>query len=173
MNRYKTLFWTMLCIVTITSLPAIAFAKGENVRPNILIIVTDDQGYGDLSAFDHHASDIQTPNMDRIAEAGVLCGQAYVSAPVCSPSRAGWITGRYQQRWDPRAGWGPGVPENYKTLPEYLKQAGYVTGKVGKSDFGKGYYKTESRSFPVNHGYDEFLGFTGHGHDFFLMDEAT
>jgi len=68
----------------------------KNERPNILIIVTDDQGYADLSAFPHHAPDIQTPNMDRIAQDGTLCTQAYVSAPVCSPSRAGWNSGQYQ-----------------------------------------------------------------------------
>ena len=58
-------------------------------KPNILIIVTDDQGYGDLTAFSHHAPDVQTPNMDRLAARGVLFSQAYVTAPVCSPSRAG------------------------------------------------------------------------------------
>ena len=65
-------------------------------KPNILIIVTEDQGYGDLTAFSHHAPDVQTPNMDRLAERGVLFSQAYVTAPVCSPSRAGWNTGRHQ-----------------------------------------------------------------------------
>ena len=149
------------------------YAKADSSCPNILVIVTDDQGYGDLSAFAHHASDIHTPNMDRLATEGILCSQAYVSAPVCSPSRAGWITGRYQQRWDPKASWGPGVPDAYKTLPEYLKRVGYVTGKIGKSDFGEGYYQVGSRSFPTNHGYDDFLGFTGHGHDYFLLNEAV
>ena len=59
-------------------------------QPNILIIVTDDQGYADLSAYDHSADGIETPGMDRIAEDGVLFTQGYVTAPVCSPSRAGW-----------------------------------------------------------------------------------
>ena len=72
-------------------------------KPNFLIIVTDDQGYGDLTAFKHHAPDVRTPNMDRLAERGVLFSQAYVTAPVCSPSRAGWNTGRHQVRWDPKS----------------------------------------------------------------------
>ncbi len=83
-------------------------------QPNILIIVTDDQGYADLSAYDHSAGDIETPGMDRIAEDGTLFTQAYVTAPVCSPSRAGWNTGCYQQRWNPEAGWNPGLPEDVK-----------------------------------------------------------
>ena len=104
-------------------------AMGVKVRrPNIVVIITDDQGYADLSAYSHHAGDIETPNMDRIADGGVLFTQGYVSAPVCSPSRAGWNTGRYQQRWDANASWNPGVPVGVKTLAEYLKGAGYAKG---------------------------------------------
>ncbi len=138
-------------------------------KPNVLIIVTDDQGYADLSAFAHSASDISTPNMDRIAQDGVLFTQAYVTAPVCSPSRAGWNTGRYQQRWDPKPGWSPGLPNNVTTIAEFFKQAGYVTGKVGKNDYGDGQQKQDVREYPLNHGYDEFLGFSSHAHDFFLL----
>ena len=140
-------------------------------RPNIVIIVTDDQGYADLSAYDHSANDIETPNMDRIAENGVLFTQAYVTAPVCSPSRAGWNTGRYQQRWDANAGWAPGLPEDIPTLAECLQAAGYVTGKVGKNDFGTGYHSLEPHEYPLNHGFDEFLGFSSHAHDYFLLSE--
>lgn len=140
-------------------------------RPNILIIVTDDQGYADLSAYDHSAEDIKTPGMDRIAEDGILFTQAYVTAPVCSPSRAGWNTGRYQQRWDARAGWSPGLPEDVDTIAEYLRAAGYVTGKVGKNDYGTGYHSLDPREYPLNHGFDEFLGFSSHAHDYFLLSQ--
>ena len=146
-------------------------ADAKVKRPNIVVIITDDQGYADLSAYAHHASDIRTPNMDRLAEGGVLFGQGYVSAPVCSPSRAGWNTGRYQQRWDANASWNPGLPGGVKTLAEYLKGAGYATGKVGKSDYGKGYHSMTTREYPLNHGFDEFLGFSSHAHDFFLLSE--
>ncbi len=140
-------------------------------RPNIVVIVTDDQGYADLSAYSHSAPHISTPNMDRIAAKGVRFTRAYVTAPVCSPSRAGWNTGRYQQRWDPEPGWSPGLPTDGKTIAEYFKGAGYATGKVGKNDFGRGYHKQDVREYPLNHGYDEFLGFSSHGHDYFLLSE--
>ncbi|HUQ90774.1 MAG TPA: sulfatase-like hydrolase/transferase [Bryobacteraceae bacterium] len=141
------------------------------VRPNILVIVTDDQGYGDVSAYSHSAADISTPNMDRIGKKGVMFTRGYVTAPVCSPSRAGWNTGRYQQRWDPEAGWTPGLPKDVRTIAEYLKSAGYATGKVGKNDFGRGYHRQDGREFPLNHGFDEFLGFSSHAHDSFLLSE--
>ncbi len=141
--------------------------------PNLLIIITDDQGYGDVSAYAHHARDISTPNIDRLASGGVKFTQAYVTAPVCSPSRAGWNTGMYQNRWDPRGGWNPGLPGNVKTLAEYLKAAGYVTGKTGKSDFGSDYHRQEVREYPLNHGFDEFLGFSSHAHDYFLLSEEV
>lgn len=145
--------------------------KQSTDRPNILIIITDDQGYADLSAYSHRASDISTPNMDRIAEDGILFTQGYVTAPVCSPSRAGWNTGKYQQRWNAKAGWNPGLPENVETLAEHLRSAGYITGKVGKNDYGTGYHSLEPREYPLNHGFDEFFGFSSHAHDYFLLSE--
>ena len=137
-------------------------------RPNILIIITDDQGYADLSAFHHSAKDIETPNMDRLAEQGTLFSRAYTTAPVCSPSRAGLFTGRYQQRW---GGWKfrTGLPEDEKTISEYFKEAGYNTAMIGKSDWGANYHKHNVREYPLNHGYDYFLGFSSHAHDYFLM----
>jgi arylsulfatase A-like enzyme len=140
-------------------------------RPNLLVIVTDDQGYADLSAYSHSAADIATPNMDQIAANGALFTRAYVTAPVCSPSRAGWNTGRYQQRWDADAGWRPGLPDGVKTIAEYFTSAGYATGKVGKNDYGRGYHSQDVREYPLNHGYDEFLGFSSHAHDYFLLSE--
>ena len=100
-------------------------------KPNILVIVTDDQGYADLGAYSHHAPDISTPNMDRIARDGVRFTQGYVSAPVCSPSRAGWNSGCYQERWG-NWQWKSDFPADRTTIAEYLREAGYVTGKVGE-----------------------------------------
>ena len=145
----------------------------EDKQPNILLIVTDDQGYADLSAYDHVSLNCHTPNMDRIAENGVLFDNCYVSGPVCSPSRAAIHTGLYQERWNPNMGWRPGLPENVKTLAEILKENGYVTGRIGKSDYGDNYHNPEAREFPTNHGFDYFLGFSAHAHDFFLLDEET
>lgn len=143
----------------------------ERARPNVVIIVTDDQGYADLGAYGHAAADVSTPNMNRIAGKGLAFTQAYVAAPVCSPSRAGWNTGRYPQRWDPAAGWRPGLPEGVRTIAEYFKSAGYATGKVGKNDFGLGYHAQDTREYPLNHGYDEFLGFSSHAHDYFMLTD--
>jgi arylsulfatase A-like enzyme len=136
-------------------------------KPNILIIVTDDQGYADLTAFKHHAPDVQTPNMDRLAARGVLFSQAYVTAPVCSPSRAGWNTGRHQVRWDSNSSFGCGHPETEKNIAEIMKTTGYTTARFGKN----GFHAHEAREYPLNHGYDEFLGFSAHGHDYFLLSK--
>jgi arylsulfatase A-like enzyme len=140
-------------------------------RPNVLVIVTDDQGYADLGAYDHAAADINTTNMDRIARTGVRFTQAYVSAPVCSPSRAGWNTGQYQQRWDSSAGWFPGLHPQVTGIAEYFKANGYATAKFGKSDFGGKTVNQDHRDYPLNHGFDEFLGFCAHSHDYFRMSE--
>lgn len=143
----------------------------DTKQPNIILIVTDDQGYADLSAYDHVSLNCQTPNMDRIAENGVLFDNCYVSGPVCSPSRAAIHTGLYQERWNANMGWRPGLPKNVKTLAEILSANGYVTGRVGKSDYGDNYHNPEAREFPTNHGYDYFLGFSAHAHDYFLLNE--
>ena len=150
------------------SRPAFAAEKA-----NVLVIVTDDQGYADLSAYSHAAADVSTPNMDRIAAQGLLFTRAYVAGPVCSPSRAAWNTGRYPQRWDANSSWTPGLPRDGKTIAEYFQSAGYATAKVGKNDFGRSYHSQDGREYPLNHGYDEFLGFSSHAHDYFLLTEEV
>ena len=147
------------------------FGASKNASPNILVIVTDDQGYGDLSAFNHHASDVHTPNIDRLAAEGTLFTQAYVTAPVCSPSRAGWNTGKYQFRWDEKASWAPGLPDKVKNIAEYMRDAGYATARVGKNDYGANYHSSEGQEYPLNHGYEEFLGFNAHAHDYWHLSE--
>jgi arylsulfatase A-like enzyme len=148
-----------------------ASARQASEKPNFLIIVTDDQGYADLSAFQHHAEDVHTPNMDRLAARGVLFTEAYVSAPVCSPSRAGWNTGRHQVRWDPKSSFACGLPEAVPHIAEIMKANGYTTARFGKNDYGKNLHRRDVREYPLNHGYDEFLGFSAHGHDYFLLSK--
>lgn len=143
----------------------------KNSTPNILLIITDDQGYADFSPFENHDSEISTPNMNRLAESGMVFTQAYTTAPVCSPSRAGMMTGKFQFRWDEKASWGPGLPDSVKTIAEYLKEAGYETARIGKADFGTNYHKFDVREYPLNHGYDYFLGFSAHAHDYWLHSE--
>lgn len=144
--------------------------KNSFQQPNIILIVTDDQGYADLSAYDHSSANCQTPNMNRLSQSGVLFNNCYMSGPVCSPSRAALYTGRYQERWDKNMGWRPGLPMNVPTLAEILKENGYTTGRVGKSDYGTNYHNSNAREFPSHHGYDSFIGFSAHAHDYFLLD---
>lgn len=143
-------------------------SKVETQKPNILLIVVDDQGYADFTPFENHDTIVFTPNIDRLGKSGTVFTQAYVTAPVCSPSRAGLITGKNQFRWDKPASWGPGLPDSVKTISEYLKEEGYETARIGKNDLGRNFHKYDVREYPLNHGYDEFLGFSAHAHDYWL-----
>ena len=127
-------------------------------KPNILLIVSDDQGYADFSAYGD-LKEARTPNLDRLAESGVRFTNAYVTMSICSPSRCGFLTGRYQQRWGVYS-YGAKLPGDEITIAEQLKAAGYKTGMVGKSHYG-GYNGPEASEFPLNHGFDEFFGREG------------
>ncbi len=130
-------------------------------KPNILLIYSDDHGWSDLGAQGVNA-EIRTPNLDQLARDGVRFARGYVSAPQCVPSRAGVITGRYQQRFGVEDnGKGP-LPLEELTIAERLKPAGYLTGMVGKwhLDLGpKGGPRT-LRAIPENmphgQGFDEY-----------------
>jgi len=142
-------------------------------RPNIVLVVSDDQGYADISCY-AHPEDVNTPNVDRLAREGVRLTNGYASAPVCAPTRAGLMTGRYQQRFgfytasDSRAG----MPVSEITIARLLKQHGYLTGVIGKWHLGY-----EAPYQPLKRGFDEFCGFLGHGgHDYFdlkIRDPVT
>lgn len=143
-------------------------APEERRRPNIIVIVSDDQGYADVGV--HGCQDIPTPSIDSIAENGVRFTDGYVSCPVCSPTRAGLITGRYQQRFGHEFNTGPppqglephvGLPLDQVTLADRLKAAGYVTGAVGKWHFG-----IYEHFHPFKRGFDEFFGFLHGGHSY-------
>lgn len=143
----------------------------KDKTPNILLIVVDDQGYADFEPFKNHDVRAETPYMGSLAKTGTIFTQAYTTAPVCSPSRVAMLTGKNQIRWDKEASWGPGLPENVKTIAEYLKEAGYTTARFGKSDLGRNFHKYDVREYPLNHGYDEFLGFSAHAHDYWLLSQ--
>jgi arylsulfatase A-like enzyme len=149
----------------VTALASAAIAAG---KPNIVLIVGDDMGYADISL--HGCKDIATPNIDSIAAGGVECTNGYVSAPYCSPSRAGMLTGRYQTRFghvfNPAGAVGSdgapvGLPLSQKTMADRLKAAGYATGLVGKWHLGNapGYH-------PQERGFNEFFGFLGGAHSY-------
>lgn len=112
------------------SLAALASTQAAvATSPNVLIMIADDLGYGDVSCLSHGA--VQTPNLDRLAKMGVKFTAGYVTAPLCAPSRAGFFTGLYQQRFGFLDNEGA-IPTNLPLLPGVLREAGYHTGLLGK-----------------------------------------
>ena len=148
-----------------------ATASAESKRPNVLVIVADDLGYGELGIQGN--PQIPTPNIDSIGKNGVRFTSGYVSGPYCSPTRAGLFTGRYQQRFGHEFNPGPaqtagqavGLPVEEKTIGDRFKEAGYTTGWFGKSHLGY-----EPQFHPLKRGFDEFYGFLGGAHDYFEVD---
>jgi len=145
-------------------------SAAERERPNILLIVADDLGYGDVGF--NGSTQIPTPALDRLAASGVICSQAYVTSPVCSPSRAGLLTGRNQVEFGydnnlskPQPGFDPeynGLPVTQRTIADHLRAAGYVTGLIGKWHLGE-----RPQFHPRRRGFDEFWGFLGGEHPYF------
>lgn len=112
--------------------PGIAQAsQSGRPKPNIVLILSDDQGWADL-ACQGPRSDVRTPHLDALAADGVRFSRGYVSAPQCSPSRAGLLTGRYQTRFRFETNDDGPLPSSERTIGDRLKEAGYVTGMVGK-----------------------------------------
>jgi arylsulfatase A-like enzyme len=146
------------------TLPAAAVGQRTAKKPNVVLIVADDLGYGDIPG-----TDVPTPNIDSIAKNGVRFTSGYVSCPVCSPTRAGLMTGRYQTRFGHEFNPGPpnlaeahfGLPLNEKAFPAHMKELGYATGMAGKWHLG---YKPEYH--PMKRGFDEFFGFLGGAHSY-------
>ena len=103
-------------------------------KPNIVVILSDDQGYADVSYNPKSPKEVRTPHTDALAKSGVICTQAYTTGHVCSPTRAGLMTGRYQQRFGiyTAGEGGSGVPLSEVFIPQYLKPAGYTSGAFGK-----------------------------------------
>jgi arylsulfatase A len=146
----------LLVVVAVQSAPA----QGSGAqRPNVVLIITDDVGYGDIGSYG--APDIKTPNIDRLARDGVRLTDFYANGATCTPTRAGLISGRYQQRfgleWPLGASVGDaerGLPATGRSLPQLLKGNGYATALVGKWHLG-----SKSEFGPGKHGFDYFFGF--------------
>ena len=172
----------LVCLVIAASVPEV---RAQADRPNVVLIVSDDQGYADLSVLG--TPGVHTPHLDRLASEGVRLTQFYVTAPVCTPSRASLLTGRYPLR--------NGTIENFRNdrvddgylYPEYeysvsperilglderevlisdiLQAAGYANGVVGKWDLGQ-----LRRFLPLQRGFDTFYGFVNTGIDYFTHE---
>ena len=139
--------------------------------PNILVILADDLGYSDIGV--HGGKVVPTPHLDALAASGVRCTNGYVSAPICAPSRAGFVTGRYQTHFgfehNPRVGDETklGLPPAQRTLADHLRGAGYATGLVGKWHLG-----FSSAYMPQARGFDDYFGFLVAMHNFILHRDA-
>jgi len=133
----------------------------EGAKPNLLVILADDLGYGDLSGYG--APDLKTPNVDRLVGEGMRFDNFYANCPVCSPTRAALMTGRYPEmvgvpgviRTNPKNSWGHLAPDA-RLLPSFLKPAGYTTAIIGKWHLG-----LASPNLPNERGFDFFHGFLG------------
>ncbi len=148
---------------SLTAMVNIAMAGEEHNRPNILLIVGDDMGYADVGF--HGCQDIPTPHLDRLAAGGARFSSGYVSGPYCSPTRAGLLTGRYQQRFGHEFNPGgamTGLPVSETTIADRLKAADYATALVGKWHLG-----SHSAMRPQQRGFAEFFGFLGGAHSYF------
>ncbi len=143
-------------------------------RPNFVVMLVDDLGYGDLGI--HGAREIATPHIDSLARQGVQCTSGYVSGPYCSPTRAGLLTGRYQQRFGhefnpsllANGGAGQGLAVSETTLATRLQQAGYATGLVGKWHLGE-----EPQFHPQQRGFQHFFGFLTGSHSYLTSEDAA
>lgn len=139
-------------------------------RPNIIVIMADDLGYGDLGFTG--SEEIFTPHLDRLAAAGVVFEYGYANHPFCGPSRAAFLSGRYQHRFgfETNPAYDPanpimGIDEGEVLFPLRLQKAGYTTALIGKWHLG-----AAEDFHPLNRGFDYFYGFLGGGHDYFRID---
>ncbi len=172
----KASLWILIVVMLI---PLVGTAqKTVNRRPNIVLIMADDLGYGSLGCYGN--KDIQTPNIDRMAAEGMRFTDYHSNGPVCSPTRAALLTGRYQQRceWvndaelspvfqeqrklNPSQRWAWGISTNEITIAGLLRKAGYHTGMIGKWHLGY-----EFKFHPMNYGFDEYRGFMGGNVDYY------
>lgn len=164
----KRIGWSVVIVIAALLLPD-AYAAAPR-KPNVVLIVADDLGYADVGC-QGLSKDVKTPHIDSIAAGGVRFTNGYVSGPVCSPTRAGLLTGEYQQRFgfeqNPQKSAHDlfGLPLDEVLLPQPLKQAGYATGMFGKWHLG-----SKAGMAPHERGFDEFFGFLGGAHRYIKND---
>ena len=149
-------------------------------KPNIVLLFADDAGYGDFGF--HHSRHIKTPHLDQLAKDGMVMTQFYVTGATCGPSRAGLLSGMYQQRvgfeeinvpgiMSPHSkllGDEMGLPTDFPTMGNYLQELGYRTAAFGKWHMG-----VADRYHPLRRGFDEFCGFRGGARSFFPYTDLS
>ena len=176
----------MRMLTVVLSLLACAFTlPAQSAKPNIVLIVSDDQGYADLGCCGR--PELKTPNLDRLAAEGVRLTNFYVTWPACTPSRGSLLTGRYPQRnglydmiRNNEVNYGHrfteeeysvspemtlGLDRREVTIAQVLREAGYATGVFGKWDSGRA-----KRFLPQQRGFDTFFGFSNTGIDYFTHE---
>jgi arylsulfatase A-like enzyme len=174
MNFIRTI---LIYFITLTYFSLFQIVQGQSPKkanpalPNLVLIVADDLGYGDLGI--QGSLQIPTPNIDQLARGGIQFTNGYASSSVCAPSRAGILTGKHQASFgfnDNLANSQPGFDANYLGLPitkltlaDKLRSLGYVTGLVGKWHLG-----AAPQFNPLKRGFDEFWGFLEGGHDYLI-----
>lgn len=184
MNKILPLVLLLTCVCAIH--PHTSLARHyEQTKPNIVFILADDMGYGDLGCYGHPVA--KTPNIDRLAREGVRFTQHYSNGPECSPTRTALLTGRYQQRTlglECAIGTGNvgrydhaieraknrdlGLPPELAVLPSAMKEAGYACAIFGKWHLGY-----EPKFNPMEHGWDEFFGYLGGNVHYFNHRETS
>ena len=152
-----------------------AAAQTANTRPpNVVLVMTDDAGYGDIGSYG--ALDVKTPHIDRLAREGVRLTDFYANGATCTPTRAGLISGRYQQRFELEAplgalgekDWSRGLTPTGRSLPRLLRNSGYATALIGKWHLG---WKEEFS--PGAHGFEYFFGFKSGFIDYYQHTAGT
>ena len=157
--KYTLVSFTLLCCSLFAT------------QPNVLVIIADDLGYADIGV--HGGKEVPTPNIDALAASGVRCTSGYVSAPYCSPSRAGFLTGkaatRFGHEFNPHVGDEAklGLPLDQRTIANVMHDAGYATALVGKWHQG-----FDEAHHPQSRGFDDYFGFLVGGHNFLLHKDA-
>ena len=154
--------------------PAPVAGQANTATPNVVLIITDDMGWADLSSYG--ATDVETPNIDSLGRDGIRLTDFYANGVLCTPTRAGLISGRYQQRYAMEVALGHaaspsgerGLPVTGHSLPQLLKNNGYATALVGKWHLG---YKPEFS--PRAHGFDYFFGLKSGYHDFYHHNDSN
>tara|TARA_B100000809_G_scaffold232384_1_gene248225 strand:- start:11 stop:1330 length:1320 start_codon:yes stop_codon:yes gene_type:complete len=126
----------LICAFVMSLLPNLSLGQDAiRKKPNVVILFIDDLGFGDIACFGNKR--IPTPHIDSLATQGAMCTMSYITNPPCSPSRCSLMTGMYAQRFG-KSGMARGlpIPDDHPTMAEFMRDAGYVTGQVGKWDIG-------------------------------------